>query len=259
MAEPAEGPPLIELPEPVDRRLRLGPFPSARDALKFLCYAGAGALLLPFVTVGGSLLLGAVGFLAATWRPDGRSWDERAVALIRWELRRHGAGRASVSRSGVRPLARRGYLRLDRSDYVAVARTGGAPIAYLPPAELARRFELFRDLLRSTEGRLAFLVTGAAIRPAPFLPPRDAGGADAPARDGYAELVGLILRRRRGRRVYVVWGDAGAVDPGGIARLEGGVAALLERLDALGVRPVRLRDHGLVEAARQLGWPVAEE
>ena len=40
--------PDVALPVAIGRRMRLGPFPSARDALRFLAYATAGAVVIPF-------------------------------------------------------------------------------------------------------------------------------------------------------------------------------------------------------------------
>ncbi len=258
MAEAPVGAPVVVLPERIDRRLRLGPFPSARDALKFLCYAAVAAILGATVDLYVGVVVAASGFLAAVWRPDGRSWDERLAAWLRWRMRTHEAvGVMTVTEPS--PLLRQGFLSLGPSDYVAVVRTGGVPIAYLPPAELERRFELFRDLLRRSEGRLGFLATLASIRATSFLPPPPAvDGPDRPARDGYAQLVGLLCRRRFGRRVYVVVANADA-DPDALATLEGQVASMMEALSALGLSPVRLKDRGLAEAAHRLGWTVVPE
>ena len=253
MAPTDEGAPVVVLPERVDRRLRLGPFPSARDAIKFLCYAAAGALLAPFAGVPVGLGVTALGFMASAWYRDGRPWDEQALAALRWRWRSFGR-ETSVTAGSENPLLRHGFVRLAPTQFVAVVRAGGTPVAYLPPAELARRFEMFRDLLRATDGHFAFLVTFASIHGGPFLPsallrPE----TDAGACSGYADLVRLLCRRRLGRRVYVALGtsEAGAAS---IARLEGQVASVVERLAAFGLHPVRLRDRALFEAARRFGW-----
>jgi hypothetical protein len=245
--------PVVELPEPVDRRLRLGPFPSARDALKFLCYAAAGATCGPLVNVGVGLGIAAAGFLAAIRRPDGRAWDEQLFEFLRWRWRTQREGLA-VTGTRERLLLRPGFVRLASGDHVAVVRTGGSPVAYLPPAELSRRFEQFRDLLRATDGRLAFLATLVSVRPAPFVPdPGNRTGDDRAARDGYAELVTLLCRRRFVRRVYLVLGtEQTGVEA--LGRVESQVTSFVERLTALDLHPVRLRDRALWEAARRLGW-----
>lgn len=252
-----DGVPWVELPERVDRRLRLGPFPSARDALKFLCYAAAGAVLAPFLSLPGGLALAALGFVVATWRPDGLALDERALTVLRWKLR-SGPQEVPVSPRVGGPLLRRGYVGLSSSEYVAVIRTGGAPMAYLPPAELARRFESYRDLLRASEGRFAYLSTLVTIHARSFSPgTAHASDPDAASRAGYAELVRLLCRRRLARRVFLAVAG-GTTSPDSSAALEGQISSLTERLVGLGLRPVRLKDRALLEAARSFGWAGGE-
>lgn len=254
MAEPEGGPPVIDLPERLDRRMRLGPFPSSRDALKFVSYAAVGALLAPFASPWVWLPIVGAGFAVAVWRPEGRALDERALAFATWKFRSGRVGRA-VKGPASRPLVRQGLLQLAPHRYIAVIRTGGAPMAYLPPDELVRRFELYRELLRSTDGSFAFLSTVVPIRSQsvrPTTPPRT--GGETPAHSGYSELVQVLCRRRLLRRVYFVLGNAGA-SPETMGQLEGRAANLIERLGSLGLRPTRLRDRALAEAARRLGWP----
>jgi hypothetical protein len=255
MADTEGGPPLIGLPERIDRRMRLGPFPSSRDALKFVTYAATGALLSPFTNPWLWLPVALGGFAVSVWRPEGRAVDERLLQYALWSLRSRRMGNA-VTRSASRPLVRQGLLQLEPHRYVAVVRTGGTPMAYLPPDELARRFDSYRELLRATDESFAFLSTAVpirsqAVRPSPA--PEDA--RDTPARLGYSELVLLLCRRRLLRRVYFVLASAQA-DADAIGRLEGRVASLVERLTALGLRPTRLRDRSLAEAARRFGWAV---
>lgn len=254
MGEDEDGPPVVSLPERLDRRLRLGPFPSARDALKFVLYASAGALLAPFVSPLLWLPVLGGGFLVAVWRPDGEALDERAVAFGLWKLR---SMRRDGTMSGrpLGPAVRRKLVRLGPSRYAAVIRTGGTPIAYLPPVELARHFESFRELLRSSDGSFALSAAGIPLRTAAFLPrPSDRDGADREARLGYTDLVGLLGRRRSVRRVYLTLVTEGT-GPEALGRLEARVATFLERLGALGVRPVRLCDRALADAVRLWGWP----
>jgi len=249
------GPPSIEYPERLDRRMRFGPFPSPRDALKFVTYAAAGALLSPFASPWVWLPVVAVGFAVCVWRPEERALDEWVVTFVLWRMRVLG-GSPFVKRSGEWPVVREGLVQIGPECHVAVVRTGGSPVDYLPPAELARRFELFRELLRSTDGNLSLLATTEPIRSATVHPAdRPVGGVEGPARAGYVELVSLLCRRRLLRRVYFVLGctEGGSE---AIARLEGRVSNLLERLSSLDLRPVRLKDRGLVEAATRLGWRV---
>ena len=251
----ADGPPVIGLPERIDRRMRLGPFPSSRDALKFVIYATAGAMLAPFASPWVWLSLVAVGFAVSVWRPDGRAVDERALIFVAWKLRTLRPTGVDSGMTG-NPLVRQGFLQLACHRYAAIICTGGTPVAYLPPDELARRFELYRELLRSVEGSFAWLATTVPIRAKAVCPgaPHDRG-VEGTAVSGYTELVTLLCRRRLLRRVYFIV-SAHAAAPDALGRLEGRVANLIERLGALGLRPLRLRDRTLAEAGRRFGWPV---
>jgi len=254
MAGASEGPPIIGLPERIDRRMHLGPFPSSRDALKFVGYAATGALLSPITSPWLWLPVVAGGFVVSVWRPDdGVAVDERAVRFVAWRVRSAGLpGRAMTPR----PLLRQGLLQLSPHRFVAVIRTGGTPVAYLPPHELARRFERFRDLLRSTEEGIAFLATIGPVRAQAVLPPTPPGKDGGRfAASGYAELVSVLCRRRFLRRVYWVLGSS-VGSPDAVGRLEGRIASLIEGLGALGLRPLRLRDRSLAEAAHRFGWDV---
>lgn len=252
-----DDPPVAAVPERLDRHLRLGPFPSARDALKFATYAAVGAVLVPVLGVGVGLGVGAAGFVVAVWHPDDRALDERAVTYLAWTVRRKwGAGAMTPAA----PSARVGgaLARLDDGRIAAVVQAGGIPLAYLPPGELARRFEQYRDLLRSVDGPIAVTSTWANVLSTPFRPAAIRPGApDAGACGGYTELVEVLARRRRLRRVYVVLSTA---DPGpeGIGRLEAGATLVVDRLTAIGLRPERLRGPALRTTARRLGWSEAE-
>lgn len=252
MDELVDGPPVIGFPERLDRRMRLGPFPSTRDALKFVTYAAVGGLLAPFTNPWVWLPVVGAGFAVSVWRPDGQAVDERAWAFLAWKVR-------TVNRGGTRissfPLVRQGLLELSSHRFVAVIRTGGTPVAYLPPEELARRFERYRELLRSMDSSFAWLSTTVPIRAQTVRPGIPQGDeAEIRAASGYCELVSLLCRRRLLRRVYLVLATPDA-SPEGIGRLEGRVSSLIENLSALGLRPLRLRDRALAEAARQFGWP----
>lgn len=253
MGDVPDGPPVVPLPERLDRRLRLGPFPSARDALKFVTYAAAGAVAAPFTSPFLWLAVVAGGFAVCVVRSDGQAIDERALAFVLWKLRA-GSGGPRVTRAATSRITREGFVAIRPGQYVAIVRTGGTPVTYLPPIELARRFELFRHLLRSVGGGLAFLVTSTAMPPGPVLPnPLRSDHSDQAARTGYGELVNLLCRRRQIRRVYLAL-SVERTGPDGLADLELRVAALIDRLASLGVRSVRLRDRGLEDAARRWGW-----
>ncbi len=251
----SEDPPVASFPERLDRRLRLGPFPSARDALKFATYAGVGAVLVPVAGIGVGVGLAAVGFGFAVWRPDGASIDGRALAYLRWTTRWIGE---VVRLTPTVPTSRvRGpCVRLEDGRIAAVVQAGGIPLAYLPPAELAHRFELYRGLLRSLEEPFTVTATSAPVLVAPVRPEPPRGAtSDADARRGYGELVEVLARRRRVRRVYVTVTSADR-GPEGLGRLESATSAVLDRLAALGLRPERLRGPALAGAARRLGWAV---
>jgi hypothetical protein len=253
MGDLSDGPPVVPLPERFDRRLRLGPFASARDALKFVTYAAVGALLVPFTTPDLWLAVVGVGFAMCVVRPDGQGLDERAVSFVLWRLR-SAAGEAAMSRHPANPVGHGALLAIRPGRYVAVVRTGGTPIAYLPPTELAHRFELFRNLLRSVDPSLAFTVASVPMRSAPVSPtPVPADRSDQPAAAGYAELVELLCRRRLVRKVYLALASE-KVGADGISDLEGRVATLTQHLAGLGLRVVRLRDRGLSDAAHRWGW-----
>ncbi len=255
MVSTPEGPPSVALPERLDRRLRLGPFPSARDALKFVLYAAMGAFFALFTSPYIWLPIVGVGFLLSVWRPEGDALDERALAIVLWYLRRRWK-RGSVNEPVTAPMLRRGLLKLSEGTIYAVIRAGGAPLAYLPPIELQRRFESYRDLLRALDGSFFWSARTAPIRPDPVLPKAlPDGETDLAGRAGYRELVDLLCRRRSLRRVDVVL-RAAETGPDGIAALERRAGLILDRLSALGIRASRLRERALLDAGRRLDWNV---
>jgi hypothetical protein len=252
MQSPDVALPSVVLPEPVDRRVRLGPFPSARDALKFATYAAVGAVLAPFATPFAWVPVVAAGFAVSVWRPDGEAVDERAARVVLFHARRW-RGRPMPRR--VNSAAVRGPVAdLAGGMRVAIVRSTGTPLAYRPPAELAAMFDRVRELLRATEGPLFVLATAVPIRAGPVRPPKDApAGADAPARAGYVELVTVLCRRRRTRRVDIALRASGPRDEGDRRLLER-VDGLSAQLAGLGLSPITLTDRSLVDAVRSYGW-----
>lgn len=253
MGVPDEGPPIVPLPERLDRRLRLGPFACARDALRFVTYATVGAVVAPFTSPYVWLAFVGLGFTACVVRSDGQSLDERAIAFVLWEFRAR-AGGAGMTRDRATRTVRSGLLAVGPGRYAAIVRTGGTPSTYLPPAELARRFERFREVLRSTDGTFGWLATCRPMSPGPVRPaPAPPGDADRSANAGYAELVEMLCRRRQLRQVdlFLVTERVGAE---GLSDLETRIRSLTEGLASLGLRGTRLRDRRLVDAARRWGW-----
>jgi hypothetical protein len=248
MGEPESAGPTVVLPERLDRRLRFGPFPSARDGLKFVLYAAVGALVALFASPYVWLPIVGVGFAVSVYRPDGEGLDGRLVAFVRWQGRRRWE--APMRPGPVGPAIRRGLARPPTGGTLAVVRTGGVPLAYLPPTELERRFAQFRDLLRELDGSFAWVVGVEPMRPSAVAPAARCGGrADGAARAGYAELVEVLCRRRSLRRVDFVLTDP-RPEAAGIAETERKVRRVTEGLAALGLRPRRLKGRALHDAVR---------
>jgi hypothetical protein len=252
-----DGPPAIAVPARLDRALRLGPFPSARDAAKFVAAAAVAAVASLALTPWAGLPIVAVGAVVALWRPDGEPLDERAAAVGRWLARHRGAsaaGEAGMTRRSVGPWR---HAVLPDGRRAEVLRTGGLPLAYLPPAEMALQFARFRDLLRSLPAGLVVAATSAPIHAGSVVPtPPTVSAAEAPALAGYRELVTLLARRRSVRRVLLALPESSA-GPDGLAQLETAADLLRGRLADLGLRCEPLRDAPLAEAVRRLGWELA--
>jgi len=256
MGEAASGTPslLIGLPESLGRRMRLGPFPSARRALKFAAYATVGGAV---AAVGGAIwtvpFLGA-GFLLSVHHPDGRALDEQASEYLqfRWRAR---PGRRVAPRRPVDPGHEEPYVTSGSGHLIGVLSVGGLPIAFLPPAEARALFDAYRELLRSLERGLVLQFSVEPIPERPYLPPGHppaTGGPVEAARTGYREMVTLLCRRRYRRRVLLAaWEPPG---PDGAVRLERELERLGVQLGRLGLAPVRLRGARLRAAAQHIGW-----
>jgi hypothetical protein len=250
-----DGAVVIALPEDLGRRMRLGPFPSVRHALKFAAYAAVGALV---ATLAGPIwwlpFLGG-GFLLSVHRSEGKGLDERVGAYVAFRLR------AGTSEPGTAPSAnwahgRGSYLSTGSGHLLAVLSAGGIPVAFLPPPDARRLFDGFRGVLDRSDGKL-YLVAGLEALPArPFLPPAETtrgAGSDSLARAGYREMIEVLCRRRARRRVWVVVWAPGRADSGS-ATLDRAVRGVEDGLRSLGVPIERLRDHALTTAAGRLGW-----
>jgi hypothetical protein len=125
------------------------------------------------------------------------------------------------------------------------------PVAFLPPDDARTLFEATRRWLDGLDGAIYLVADATPFRVAPYRPLAPVGDADRAARDGYDEVVRLLLRRRRARRVAVVlWEGSNAA---GVARLEGRVHATDEALRGLGVATERLRGAELRSELARLG------
>lgn len=250
--------PWVAFPERLDRRLRLGPFASGRDLLKFVTGAAVGAVVGLTVAVGAGAAIAAAAAVVALYRPGGEPVDERLAALARWELRRAGIGGSMTPPPAPRADGAR-TLTLADGRSAALLRTGGVPLAFLPPEELARQLELYRTALRAVDGAVVTLATSSPLFAGDVTPVAGPANAeDEAARAGYGELVRLIASRRAARRVFVaVARDARGAEAG--ARLETAVGLLADRLRELGLSAERLDGRALRDAARRLGWGSGEE
>lgn len=244
------GPPWVTLPEVLDRRMRLGPFPSARDALKFATYAAVGAV--PAALIGPIWWIPFLGggLLAATYHPDGKPPDERAGEFVAYRWRNGPGFRGRPPRQGTGFQGSAAPIR--GATLVAVIEVGGTPVAFLPPEEARARFDRFRELLRGIDGNLYVVMTTEATSGAPFRPPDEVAPPAPRARSGYAEMIRLMCERRRRRKVLLVVGTPR--DDGASTRLDRTVSVLTEHLGRLGAPYERLRDDRLAAALERLGW-----
>ncbi|MFG1529957.1 MAG: hypothetical protein AAFA34_01595 [Thermoplasmata archaeon] len=247
----------IGLPERIDRPLKLGPFPSARDAVKGLGYGLGGALLIPFVGLWGWLPMIGVGLLVGLVRIDGVPIDTGLYLRARRRLRREE--RLLRRRLPADGAEEDRYLTLPMGRRVGIVQAEGTPLAFLPPAELRTRFDLFRELLVDCGAGGVLIASTLPIAPQSLRPRRPGlEGREAVVRDSYGELIDRLCERRRHRRSYLaLWTAEAGPEP--LARLEGRLAAVEERFRALGACPRRLTGRELTRAARRFGWerPVA--
>ena len=251
----AHDPLVIGLPEGFGRTMRLGPFPSVRDALKFSTYAAVGAVFAAVLAPIWWLPFLGGGFALSVFRPDGRALDERLGAFVAFELR---SGRGSSSATP--PRRRRaphapGSVVARASQLVGILATGGIPVAFLPPAEARALFDRYRTFLGALDGGLYLTMGVRPIEVRPFRPrDRRVDGGPAPAaRAGYDEMVRLLCERRLQREVRIaVW--VPRASDGAFELLERRLQTVSEHLAQLGLAPVRLRGRELDAAAQGMGW-----
>lgn len=243
----------IPLPERTDRRLRLGPFSSVGDAGRFALYVAAGAPWVLWLGPVAWIPVLAVAFLLTAGRQGAATLDERLYVYLAWLLR-------LPSTSGTCPMTVREDSRVAElvpGLWVGAIRCAGTPIAHLPREELERRFGQYRELIRSETVGFCFLATSSSLDPARWRPAAPAGAigpTEAAARGAYEELVGLLVRRRQRRRIYLVlWSREPSGD--GAPKLLDRLERWAQGLDALGVQPDPLRGRSLAQALRRLGEP----
>jgi len=244
--------PVVPLPSPIERRLRLGPFASAHDALKFVTYAAVAAVLAPFVSPYAWLPFVGLGFLLSVWRPEGEAVDERLGRWVAWSWRKVGWP-AMNAPSASRPPGD-AFVRLAPGRYATILRLGGTPVAYRPPAELERIFREYAELLRASDGVLVLRVGTAPLGAHGLLPDESPlRREEQVARAGYRELVAVLCRRRQVRKVdLALFGSGNGREVR--AQLDARTRSLSTRFEALGLRPTRLRGRLLHDAAHRLGW-----
>ena len=252
---PGEGRLLVGLPDGFDRKLRLGPFPSVRDALKFTTYASVGALA--------AALLGAVwwlpflggGFVLSVYRADGKGLDERFGDLVAWRFRRDGGARGLGPIAPRRLRSRGNAVPAGARRLVALLSVRGLPVAFLPPAEARSLFDRYRELLSALDDGLYLSMGVQPLEERPFRPARSRsdGGPAPTARAGYEEMVRLLCRRRQ-RRVTLLALWVPREGAGSLARLDRRVAVVEGHLERLGLSSIRLRDRALGEAMVRIGW-----
>ena len=224
--------------EPARRAMRLGPFASSRDALKFGAWAAVGTagsvVAGPLVAITFAL----VGFGLAVARVGGRPIDAQLETYLRWRRRRR------ATQPTGRPLAVGG------GPAVAAVRAEGIPVAFLPVTAARELFGAYRELLRGMSCRSEIIV-GLEALPAASLRDRPKLGEvdlEAEAARGYSEMMRLLLARRHRRRVVWVL-RAAAADGESAATVSREAESLVDRLGAFGVRAERM---GRGELARLL-------
>lgn len=247
--------PVVPMPVPLGRPMRLGPFPSGRAAATFAGFVAMALALAVFVSPLAGLPCLGVGFLLTAYAPDGRPLDEQAARFVRWQHRRRAAGASTRRSRGHEDQGRTAILADGRT--VAVLSCGGVPVAFLPPFAAHRLFDAYRTVLRGLDGPLYLRVGADPLSERPFRlspgAPLAGSEPEAKARAAYDELVESICRRRRRRVVdlMLIEGDRSAA---GRARLEARVRAVDDALRGLGVTPQRREGHALGIAISRLGW-----
>jgi hypothetical protein len=186
------------------RRLRLGPFGSGRDLVKFLCIATVGATVAAVTSAVVWLPFLAIGATIALVRVEGQTIDDYALGYCRFRWRSAVASRGA---EGAPPAGRSSGTSSGNSPFSI--RAGGIPIAYLPPPELEHLFQEWRSTLAAFDHPVGCRMRGELFSSLPFLPvSTEARGIERAALDSYRELVRALLHERYRRAVdLTVWND----------------------------------------------------
>lgn len=219
----------------VPRRLRLGPFGSGRDLVKFLGLATVGAMLAAFSSLVVWVAFLGAGAMVAFVRVRNQTLDDVAVDYCRFRWR--SSGRSRRTRSAL--VARRGVP--DRpSRAPARVRAGGIPTAYLPAAELERLFGEWRSTLGTLGRPVGLRVRGESFSPLAYLPAvLDTGDRERVALDSYRRMVRMMLRHRYHRVVELSVGGASAESGESAAAADAAVEELVGALRRLGIPALR--------------------
>jgi hypothetical protein len=218
------------------RRLHLGPFGSGLDLAKFLCIAAVGAIVAALSSAVLWLPFLGVGAMVALVRVEGRTLDDYALGYCRFRWRTSLASEAFLPG----PPAHRPRYGGDLGPDPAI-RTGGVPIAYLPPADLQRLFEEWRSALAAFGRPIGCRMRAERFSPLPFLPsPARFEDGERGAVESYRELVRHLLRTRYRRVVdLTVWNDPTDRHPNTVGR-EADLSELTSALERLGIPIYRI-------------------
>ncbi|HKS59664.1 MAG TPA: hypothetical protein VJS68_02675 [Thermoplasmata archaeon] len=227
--------------------MRLGPFPNATEALKFLLWATAAFVLASIATPLVAVPVLSSGLFLSVYHPEGVGLDRRFWTWCRFRFR-SGAAAPGAAGSGERPFSTR---FLDGKG-LAVASAQGIPLRFLPPARQREVYDAFRQLLSGLEGEALFHAVTEPVPARRYLPRRRvSGGAESFARDGYSELLRQLLRRRRRRTVLLALVGGPGSSPAVTAGLDGRIASVMALLDSIDVPTTRLRGGELRRALRR--------
>jgi len=247
---------IVSLPQRSDRRAGFGPFPSARDALKFATYAAIGALLIPALGLWIWLPFLGVGFVVSMKKIDGESPEKRLADYVSFCWRRARSLDEPPKGSSIDTSvpSRRAFSAGGK--HLAAFVATGIPVAALPAPDLQRLFVSYREFLRASDLEIYLTTISTPTRASDLRP----GTEEVPeesrrARDGYRELVSLLCRRWRQRRVILTFSTLD-LSGRGLNRFEASIQDVVERLAALGIGLTRLKHRSLSAALERLGWAI---